>query len=303
MKISVVISTWNRAGLLDKTLASLKAMTVPDSVEWELLVVNNNCTDDTDLVLVRYQEQIPLYRLFEANPGLSNARNCAIDAFSGDVLIFLDDDIFVDPEFLTRYYEAIVEFPEAMYFGGSLDLKYEVDPPRWMRRLEEKLGDTYGRRDFGNCNRWFQDHEYPLGGNMAFRSDVIHEYRFDPNLGRSAGGLLGGEEVVFVDALKAAGHRGVAVGQARGLHFVPEDRISSRFIWEWHLGCGRTLARNLSQSDCKKIFGKPRWALWMYIKSVTAASCLSPLRNKQWLNAFMRAARARGVIDEYRQST
>ena len=46
VSVSVVICTWNRAGLLDQTLARMRELHVPAGLAWELLVVNNNCTDD-----------------------------------------------------------------------------------------------------------------------------------------------------------------------------------------------------------------------------------------------------------------
>ena len=53
MKITVAICTWNRSALLDRTLSEMHGLLVPDGIEWELLVVNNNCTDDTDAVQLR----------------------------------------------------------------------------------------------------------------------------------------------------------------------------------------------------------------------------------------------------------
>ena len=51
MCVSVAICTWNRSALLDRTLASLHQLAIPSAVEWELLVVNNDCSDDTDDVV------------------------------------------------------------------------------------------------------------------------------------------------------------------------------------------------------------------------------------------------------------
>ena len=74
MKVTVAICTWNRASLLDQTLTQMHQLRVPSNVEWELLIVNNNCTDDTDAVIARHHGVLPLRRLFESKPGLSNVR-------------------------------------------------------------------------------------------------------------------------------------------------------------------------------------------------------------------------------------
>ena len=63
--ITVAICTWNRAQLLDQTLTEMRKLRIPPGIEWELLVVNNNCTDDTDGVLDRHEGRLPIRRLFE----------------------------------------------------------------------------------------------------------------------------------------------------------------------------------------------------------------------------------------------
>jgi hypothetical protein len=53
MHVTVAICTWNRAGLLAQTLEQMRQLVIPPGVTWELIVVNNNCTDDTDQVIAR----------------------------------------------------------------------------------------------------------------------------------------------------------------------------------------------------------------------------------------------------------
>lgn len=297
MNITVAICTWNRAAVLAQTLESIRELEVPADVSLDIVVVNNNCTDATDTIIDSFTKTLPICRLFEPNAGLSNARNCAADNFHGDLLIYLDDDITLRRNWLVEYCRAFHDYPNAKFFGGSLDLSFEVTPPKWLTELQNMLGDTYGKRDFGNDIRPFLDHEYPLGGNMAFRADVVHCQRFDSRFGRSGGGLLGGEELAYIDEIRQDGHSGVAVGSARGFHFVPEDRISAAFIWDWYLGCGKTLALKMKSDQCRRLFGRPRWAIAMYLKAMPLAWCLTPFRNRSWLKAFTDAAKARGIIE------
>ena len=78
MIVTVAICTWNRAKLLDQTLTEMRKLRIPPGIEWELLVVNNHCTDETDAVIARHRGALPIQRLFEPRQGLSNARNCAV---------------------------------------------------------------------------------------------------------------------------------------------------------------------------------------------------------------------------------
>src|SRR4051812_23825906 len=98
MRFSIAICTWNRARLLGQTLESMRALQVPAGVHWEFLVAKTRCTDETDEVIRRHAGHLPVRRLFEPKQGHSNARNCAVDAADGDLLIWTDDDVLVRPQ-------------------------------------------------------------------------------------------------------------------------------------------------------------------------------------------------------------
>lgn len=93
---SVAICTWNRAALLRQTLENMTKLLIPPGVEWELLVVNNNCSDATDEVIDSFSARLPIRRVFEAKPGLSNARNAAVRQARGEYVLWTDDDICVE---------------------------------------------------------------------------------------------------------------------------------------------------------------------------------------------------------------
>lgn len=117
VSVSIAIWTWNRAKLLDQTLAAMRNLVGPPGVTWELLVVNNNCTDETDSVLVQDAARLPLQRLFEPTPGRSHARNTAVAHAQGDLMLWTDDDVPVDPQWLAAYVEAAKKVPDAAFFG------------------------------------------------------------------------------------------------------------------------------------------------------------------------------------------
>ena len=75
LRITVAICTWNRSPSLRQTLEGLTGLAAPIGTKWELLVVNNNCTDETDDVIRAFEGCLPVRRTFESTPGLSHARN------------------------------------------------------------------------------------------------------------------------------------------------------------------------------------------------------------------------------------
>ena len=86
MRIDVAICTWNRSRLLAPTLERLRELEVPQHVDWQVIVVDNNCTDDTAATLQRFAGRLPLRTTFEPRPGHSNARNRAVAEATGDLV-------------------------------------------------------------------------------------------------------------------------------------------------------------------------------------------------------------------------
>src|SRR5687767_259622 len=112
VKLTVAICTWNRSELLSKSLQQLTRMQQP-CAPWEVIVVNNGSTDETELVLDAFVDRLPLRRVFEPAPGQSHARNAAVRQASGDYVIWTDDDVLVDAAWLIAYERAIKRWPEA----------------------------------------------------------------------------------------------------------------------------------------------------------------------------------------------
>lgn len=96
--ISIVICTYNRADILQQTLESFFSLNSLDN-NFELIVVDNNSTDTTREIVEYFVDQNPqvLYR-FEKKPGLSQARNTGIKEAKGEIVAFVDDDVFFDKE-------------------------------------------------------------------------------------------------------------------------------------------------------------------------------------------------------------
>jgi len=115
MRITVAICTFNRAKLLARTLSCVEGVAVPDGIELQLVVVDNNSTDETDSVLSSFESRLPLLRLFEPKQGHTNARNTAIEHARGELILWTDDDVLVGREWIAEYARAAQSQPEAAF--------------------------------------------------------------------------------------------------------------------------------------------------------------------------------------------
>src|ERR1035437_6631543 len=101
--VTIVICTWNRCELLQQTLGRMTEMVLPPHLNWEILVVDNNCTDNTSSVLATFADRLPLRVVHELQPGLTHARNRALRESSADLLLWTDDDVLVDHSWLEAF--------------------------------------------------------------------------------------------------------------------------------------------------------------------------------------------------------
>ncbi len=300
MVITVTICTWNRAKLLDHTLAEMHKLHIPDGVEWELLVVNNNCSDETDEVIARHSGQLPIRCLFESKQGLSNSRNCAIAASKGELLLWTDDDVLVDPQWLAAYVNAAERWPKAVYFGALIVPWYEQRPPSYIEANLKSFEGMLVIRNFGPTERPFKNGELPFGANMAFRRCVFEKWGYNPRLGRRATDPILGEESELFRTLRKKGLEGVWVPTAKVRHYVPRERITSNYIWDYGTGYGRTLTRTKGTPEGRILFGAPRW-LYRTYWDLRYKSFLQRLMHRPWWAVtYFQAAVINGKISECR---
>ena len=102
--VSVLICTYNRARLLRETLKALQALPTPPDCRIEIVIVDNNSTDNTAAVVAEAARgaRIPIVYLREARQGKSFALNTGLAHARGDLLALTDDDVLPGAEWLNR---------------------------------------------------------------------------------------------------------------------------------------------------------------------------------------------------------
>jgi glycosyltransferase involved in cell wall biosynthesis len=235
---TVALCTHNHANRLARTLVDLRALRQPKAA-WELLFVDNGCTDGTASLLAA-QEWPAGWRVrvvYEKKLGLSNARNCAIREAAGEYLIFIDDDETPDPDWLCAY-ERLVEAHAPDAFGSRIEVLFEGERPTWLR--DDLLGFL------GQLNR--SDEVVPLtgrgnsfyGGNFGFRRAVCERIgNFDADLGRKGADNTGGEEVDFYRRLLDSGFQVWWTPQAVIHHRIEAEKLNRGYFLDLHYRQGR----------------------------------------------------------------
>ncbi|HEY5656694.1 MAG TPA: glycosyltransferase [Myxococcota bacterium] len=289
MDVTVAICTWNRAALLDQTLAQLGALRVPEGLGWEILVVDNGSSDDTGAVLERHALRLPLRSLREERRGLSHARNRAAAEARGALIAWTDDDVRVEAEWLAAYATAARELPSSDFFGGPILPWFEHTPPDWVASSLSVIGSAFALCDLGPSRRPLTAIHLPYGANFAVRTAVQRDHLFDPALGRIGDELLSGDENEALRRMLARGHTGTWLPEARVHHLVPRERMTLDYVRRYYRGIGRTDVRVRGA-------GGPRW--WNALRSGTKA-CLKAAR----CNALRRIGGSHAWVRDLRDSS
>lgn len=138
-KISIVISSLNRADLLAAALDSFMRQTFATS-DFEALVIDNGSADHTTQVIRTYMTKLPnLLGLYDAEPGLHTGRHVGMKAAKGDILVFADDDIEAFPSWLSSIKEGF-SGPDVAMVGGNNFPMFLEEPPSWLQKMWERRG-------------------------------------------------------------------------------------------------------------------------------------------------------------------
>lgn len=303
MNVTVAICTYNRCRLLADTLRSLVATRVPEAVEWEVVVVDNRCTDDTPEVVAGFGDELPVRRVEESRPGISHARNRAVEEARGDYIVWIDDDVRVGREWLAAYADAFERWPDAAFFGGPMRALFAGERPGWLVAGWEEVRWAYPVRELGDEPFEIADRtELPYGANFALPMEIQARHAYDPQLGRSGTDLLGGEETEFLASLLEEGRTGRWVPDAELEHVIMPKQQTLRYIRQYYRDFGRLSElrrrRRGDDGDSTALFwSRPRWAWRAAIAGELRYWGARALREPSvWLAHLREASKAQGVL-------
>lgn len=247
--LSIIICTYNREKYIRPLLESLAANDLLKS-EYEILLVDNNCTDNTRAICGEFSKAHPglTFRyMTEPEQGLSAARNNGIRAARGDILVYVDDDALVDTHYLKDYASFFENHTAVMAAGGPIIPLYETDTPFQYTQEEPDWMTPYTRAlltgwmDYGKHVRHYPEGRYPGGGNAAYRKEVFEKVGlFNTSLGRKGGNLMGSEEKDIFDKMHALGMEVMYLPEPVLHHIIPKAKLEEPYFRNLTLQIGKS---------------------------------------------------------------
>ena len=241
--VSVILCTYNRARVVARALESLLAQN-STTVRYDVTVVDNNSTDDTQAVIDTYRRRarIPFRSIFEPRQGIAYARNVGIATSGGRIIAFTDDDVRVAPHWIRSIKEAFDAHAEADVIGGKVLPDWTSERPRW---LTSAHSSPLALQDFGNgvVNIDATQPRCLVAANLAVRRSMFDRIGvFEPRLQRVRNRVGSIEDDEFLRRVLAAGGRAMYIPDIVATTEVAAERLTKSYHRRWHLGHGHYYA-------------------------------------------------------------
>ena len=235
MKISVILCTHNpREEFLRRTLESLRGQTLPFA-RWELLVIDNASTvplaGRCDISWQPHSRH-----LLEPKLGKLNAWLLGMREARAEILLFVDDDNVLAPDYLEQALLVGEQWPFVGAWGGSVIPEYEIPLPAWVGEEEWRLTVVDVKADvWSNLREGYTT--IPVGAGLCVRRDVAKKYLercaqnpISAKLDRAGKGLGGYGDI---DLAHCAIDLGLGTGKSTRLrltHLIPASRLTFDYL-------------------------------------------------------------------------
>jgi glycosyltransferase involved in cell wall biosynthesis len=209
-QVTVIIPTFNRLARLRRVLLALESQTVEPS-RFEVVVVSDGSTDGTEEFLRTADTRLRLTPSFQANAGPAAARNRGVDLATGDLVLFVDDDVLAHPDLIAEHLSSHQQAHEPVVVVGPMltPSDHRIDPfVRWEQAMLYKQYEAMARGDFEPTFRQFYT------GNASLRRDLlVAAGPFDERFRRA-------EDIELAYRLSLNGARFVFNERAVGYHYA-----------------------------------------------------------------------------------
>ena len=232
MLVTVAICTFNpRPELLRRALDAI-APQLDDAAE--LVLVDNNSTPPVGDVLDL--SVYPLRVVDQPVPGLTAAREAAIEAARGELIVFVDDDNILGDGYVATARAAFEADAELSMLGGAILPEYQDEPPAWLAEFEGWLAIRRLEPGFEAATTAPPYTElFPIGAGLAVRRDVAVAYLADCATsgeiqGRRGQALSSGEDVDMALFALSTGKKLMVTSDLRLTHVIPPGRVTPEYL-------------------------------------------------------------------------
>jgi glycosyltransferase involved in cell wall biosynthesis len=260
LEMTVLICTHNRADLLRHALEAVARLKIKPGRQWEVVVIQNNCSDSTGAVLEEFarDQRFPVLRIAnEERQGVAFARKLGFRLSRGSLIGLVDDDCQLDEDWLEEAIDFANTHPRAGAFGGCNELEWQKTPDE----LCLAYGESLARQNLGDLPYQLPSHgrETLCGAGLVIRRQAIEQCRYVETgilIGRSPETLGAGEDAEICFSIRNAGWEIWYAPALKLRHYIPAARMQLSYLKRLHRGFGRA-------ETCLQLLAQRRPPNWL----------------------------------------
>lgn len=246
--LSVIICTRNRAKQLATIIQCLGAQRDINGLNWEIVIVDNNSTDNTKEIAYAFSEgsNLKINYVFEPKTGSSFARNTGITVAKGSLLLFLDDDVLVPKEFISNALMGVQEFDEFHIYGFRVlpDWHEITKKPVWLvfNRPLNLIQSFLPVHDLGVEPLQYPNRitRNPISAGFLAKKEVFEKLgTFREDLGVNQSGQCEDTEFFWFSLINR--YKILYWPYATLYHTVNPNRLSIKYLHKWYFNLGKSL--------------------------------------------------------------
>ncbi|WP_316807325.1 glycosyltransferase [Pedobacter agri] len=287
----VIICTFNGEMRLEKTLNHLAQQEFTNLLECELIVVDNNSSDNTRQITLENWNNYSLtwtsFRVIEEHqPGLSFARQKGIDEANYEYIIFCDDDNWLDKNYVETAFNIISGDPKIAALGGQSTATASIAIPDWFEGSKSNYAVGQQADETGDVT----SREFLWGSGIVIRKSIYQlAYQQFPSLltGRKGQTLSAGEDSEMCLRFMIMGYRLYYSDQLKFQHFISEERLTPQYNDNLRVGFVQAYEILKLYSAFYHVHFSPlKRKLALLIKAILKKILSKPLLGEEKLNLY-----------------
>lgn len=231
--VSVIICCFNSAKVLPETIARIAAQKTMPDLCWEVIVVNNNSSDNTVDVVRKIADSTGISERLnvvnEPQQGLINARIAGVNRAKYSTIIFCDDDNWLDENYIQSAHSIMNENAEIGALGGKGNVQPEGELPHWWNKYSAGYAVGIQADHSGDVS----DRRYLWGAGLVTRKKLLAKV-FDKNFSfllsdRKGGQLSSGGDAEICVRILLLGYKLYYDDSLKFTHYITSQRLTDLY--------------------------------------------------------------------------
>lgn len=245
--VSIIICCYNAVKRIEPTLKHLQLQQFTNRINWEVILVDNASTDNTSQAAEQTwnRNQVTGFRIIqELKPGLMHARQTGMETAKYDIVSFIDDDNWVESEWVQKVFNVFDMNKKIGACGGRNEGVFEGTVPKWFDMFKESFAVGKQASKSGIIDK---ETGFLWGAGLSLRKSLwqlLQKKNYvNLTLDRQGNTLSSGGDTELCYAFRLSGYELYYDNDLTLQHYMPTGRMNYSYLKKMYVGFGKANVR------------------------------------------------------------